>query len=494
MPPFLSQIAAIWKKLTTAQKSLVGAFVGVLVIGVAIASFAGAAPSWVLLKGGLDASEVADALAKLDGAGVRRKVGPMQNEVFVDERDLERAREVAAAQKLFPGGGTDPEWESAGSTSIGLTEEQRRRRDLLAKQRNLATMLEQYAGIAKATVTLTPAVKSFSKRESSPAKAAVVVRLADGVALDGLQVQAMQYVVAAALPDLTVDNVAVADTRGILLSRGAGSAGYGGATLERKRAAERHLAEKAQSALDAALGVGRAQVRVDVTLKNEAVEETKRTVDPSTKVILQEKSTTSSGAARSSGGVAGSGAQKDGSSQTAAPGSSSEESSATYDYERTETVRRMEGGDILRRSVAVLLDAAYAADEAKVKKLVAGAVGLDESDPKTGLIVVETMTFAPPKEQPAEAVPGFEFGSLLPIVRHAATAILGIGLAWWALRAVKGAKAVMAAAVREADHHAEIGEKRLIDPKVRVADEIERDPANVGLMLRGWLYEGAGAR
>ena len=258
MPPFLKQLAELWKKLSTAQKALAGAFVGVVVLGVAIASMAGSAPSWVLLKGGLDAAEVADALAKLDGAGVRRKVGPMRNEIYVDERDLDRARDVAAAQKLFAEGGSDPEWESSSSTAIGLTEEQRRGKSLLAKQRNLGTMLEQYAGIVKATVTLTPAVKSFSKRESSPAKASIFLKLADGVVLDTLQVQTLQYVVAAALPDLTVDNVAVADTRGVLLSRGAGSSGFGGATLERKRAAERHLAEKAQSALDVAPGPGRA--------------------------------------------------------------------------------------------------------------------------------------------------------------------------------------------------------------------------------------------
>ena len=227
MPPFLKQLADLWKKLSTAQKALAGAFVGVVVLGVVIASMAGAAPSWVLLKGGLDAAEVADALAKLDGAGVRRKVGPMRNEIYVDERDLDRARDVAAAQKLFSEGGSDPEWESSSSTAIGLTEEQRRGKSLLAKQRNLGTMLEQYAGIVKATVTLTPAVKSFSKRESSPAKASIFLKLADGVVLDSLQVQTLQYVVAAALPDLTVDNVAVADTRGVLLSRGAGSAGFG---------------------------------------------------------------------------------------------------------------------------------------------------------------------------------------------------------------------------------------------------------------------------
>jgi flagellar M-ring protein FliF len=494
MSAILKQLGELWKKLSSTQKTLVGAFVAIVVVGVVAAAFAGSAPSWVLLKDGLEPAELADALAKLDAADIRRKPGAARGEIYVDERDLDRAREVAAAQKLFAGGAADPEWEAAGSTSLGITEEQRRRRDLLAKQKNLATLLQTYAGVKKASVTLTPAVKAFSKRESSPAKAAVVLALEDGVALDGMQVQAMQYVVAAALPDLIVENVAVSDTRGILLSRGAGTAGYGGAVLERKRAAERHLAEKAQSALDVALGAGRAQVRVDVTLKNEALEETKRSVDAGTKVVLQEKSSSATGSSRAAGGVAGAAAQGAGATQQSAPGSSTEENSATYDYDRTETVRRIEGGDIVRRSVAVLLDAAYAADEAKVKKLVASAVGLDESDPKNGVIVVETLAFAPPKETAPEPEPGMDLGAILPLVRQVATAVLALGLAWWALRAVKSAKAAMAAAVREADTPAEAGEKRPVDPKTRVAEEIERDPANVGLMLRGWLYDGAAAR
>ena len=174
MPPFLKQLAELWKKLSTAQKALAGAFVGVVVLGVAIASMAGSAPSWVLLKGGLDAAEVADALAKLDGAGVRRKVGPMRNEIYVDERDLDRARDVAAAQKLFAEGGSDPEWESSSSTAIGLTEEQRRGKSLLkdagiAPIRGLAIGIISFLGYGLVlwAQTFAPIAQVTALRETS---------------------------------------------------------------------------------------------------------------------------------------------------------------------------------------------------------------------------------------------------------------------------------------------------------------------------------------
>lgn len=501
MPAAMKQLGELWKRLSGAQKALVCALLAVVVVGVVVASVAGGAPSYVLLKDGLTAAEVADALTKLDAAGVRRKVGPTRSEVYVDERDFDRARDVAAEQKIFAESAADPEWDAAAKTSLGLTEEQRRRLDLLAKQKGLKRTIESYDGIATATVVLTPAVKAFSRRDASPAKASVVLKVEDGYVLDGLQTEAIQRVVAASLADLSAENVTVADTRGVLLSRGAGTGAFGTPALERKRATERLLADKAQSALDAAFGPGRAQVRVDATLEIESLEETKRSIDPASKVTTQEKTSTSTGAARGAGGVAGAAAQAGGASQNAAAGSSSEESSASFDYDRTDTVRRREAGKIERLSVAVLLDSALAAEETKVRDLVKAAVGFDDSG-KNGAnggrsddIAVATLPFAVPAAPPPEAAEGFDLARYLPLVRYAATAMLAGGAAWWALRALKGAKAALAGAVRGADAPEETAaEKRPVDPRQKVADEIARDPQAVGALLRGWLYEGAGAR
>jgi flagellar M-ring protein FliF len=329
MTAILKQLADLWRKLSATQRVLVCALLSLAVIGSLLASFVGASPSYVLLKDGLDPAALSDALAALDGAGVRRKVGSNRDEILVDERDFERAREVAAREKIFATSASDPEWEAAGSTSLGLTEEQRRRRDLLAKQKTLAKTLETYVGIERATVTLTPGSRGFSKREISPAKAAVVLKLKDGFLPDALQTEAIQRVVAAALPDLVADNVAISDTRGVLLSRGAGIAASGTPAFERKRYVERHLADKAQSALDLAFGAGRAQVRVDARLEMESLEESVRTLDPETQVKLQEKTTSSTGASRGAGGVVGADSQAKGASRDSGAGSSSEETSST---------------------------------------------------------------------------------------------------------------------------------------------------------------------
>jgi flagellar M-ring protein FliF len=481
----MKQIGALWKGLSAAQKTLVCALVAVTLLGAVASAFLGATPSYVLLRDGLDAAAVSSALTKLDAAGIRRKVGPTGSEIFVDSRDFERARAEAAAQKLFPDAGTDLEWEAAGSASLGLTEEQRRRRDLLAKQKTLAKTLESYDGVDHAAVTLTPAVKTFSRKDASPAKAALVLKLREGFAPDGLQIETWQRVAAAAIPDLSPENVAVSDTKGQLLSRGAGSAAFGTPAFERRRLTERHLAEKAQSALDATFGPGRSYVRVDATLDVEALEETKRVVDQENRAVVQEKNSTSTG-----GRVNGGTPSPDAAKSAAVTNASTEESSATYEVGRTETVRRREAGEIKRLTVAVALDQSLAAEESKVRDLVKNATGWDEKrDPA---VSVSTFAFAPPKAAEPPPAEGFDVGRWLPMLEWTATAVLGIGLAWWALRAVKGAKAVMASAVRGTEKQKEAGPQRPVDPKEKVAIEIERDPETVGALLRGWLYEGAG--
>jgi flagellar M-ring protein FliF len=499
MPAILKQLGALWKGLTATQKTLAFALVAFTVVAAGVSTFVGASPSYVLLRDGLDAASVSAALTKLDAVGVRRKVGPTGTEIFVDSRDFERARSEAATQKLFPDAGTDLEWEAAGSASLGLTEDQRRRRDLLAKQKTLAKTLESYDGIERATVTLTPAVKAYARRDASPAKGALVLKFASGFAPDGLQVEAWQRVTAAAIADLAPENVTVSDTKGQLLSRGSGSGSgagaFGAPAFERRRAVERHLAEKAQSALDAAFGPGRSYVRVDATLDVESSEVTKRTLDSENRVAVQEKSSTSTGGARQNGGTPSTNAA--GNPSTTTGGSNSEESSSSYEVGRTDTVTRREAGEIRRLTVAVALDQTLAAEESKVRELVQNATGWnkDRGEPGKGdpPVSVSTFAFAAPKPEEAPVEAGFDFGRWIPALEWTATAVLGLGLAWWALRAVKSAKALVAGAVRGVEKPKEIGSQRPADPKESVAMEIERDPETVGALLRGWLYEGAGA-
>jgi flagellar biosynthesis/type III secretory pathway M-ring protein FliF/YscJ len=129
-----------------------------------------------------------------------------------------------------------------------------------------------------------------------------------------------------------------------------------------------------------------------------------------------------------------------------------------------------------------------------VRDLVKNAVGFDAT--RNDEISVSVLAFAP--APPPEVVPaeGFDPSAWLPIARWIGSAAVALGLAWWAMRAVKSAKAAMAAAVRDVEHppEKEAALKRPTDPTQRVADEIERDPQSIGTMLRGWLYEGAPAR
>ncbi|HYC78707.1 MAG TPA: flagellar M-ring protein FliF C-terminal domain-containing protein [Planctomycetota bacterium] len=492
MPKMLQQLGALWKSLGALQKALVVSLVAVAALGCAAAAAWGPAPTYVTLLDGLDGAALGDALTKLEAGGVRCRPAAGGGGVEVDFRDLALARKTAATQRLVPEGGADLEWDAAGDVSLGLTDDQRRRRELLAKQKKLAEILQSYVGVERAAVTLTPAVKAYSRRDASPAKAAVVLKFQQGFSPDAIQIEAMQRVTAAHLADLLPENVAISDTRGALLTRGVGGSALSTPGFELARTRERYLAEKAQSALDAAFGPGKTQVRVNVTLNLVSETETKRSLDPGSKVKTQEKTSSSTGARP--GGAVGAGAEV---SRGAGAGSSTEENSASYEYSRTETVTRREPGEIVRLTVAVTIDATLAQDEAKVRKLVKNAVGWDAvRDRGEDSFTVEVLPFAAPEEAVVDDVAaGSELAKWIEPAKWAATGLFGLGLAWFALRTLKGAKTALAAAIRRAERPPEDPTGgRPVDPKQKAIDEIDRDPHAVGALLKTWLYDAAGAR
>jgi flagellar M-ring protein FliF len=302
----------------------------------------------------------------------------------------------------------------------------------------------------------------------------------------------MARLVSNAAPGLLAANVIISDTQGNLLSRG-GEEALGSGSFNQTRARESWLQEKAQTALDAALGAGRAVVRVDANIELDRIETRKEEVKPESKVVTKERisSSTSSTGKKASGSPSTS-ATITGASTGSGGGNATEDLESEYAYDRTITRKVVEAGAIRRLTIGVLLDAnaepKISSDT--VREIVKGAVGFD--DQRRDFIEVTAVPFAakpeatPATESLAPAAP--DWSHVVDIVKWSVTAVVALGVLFFALKALKAAKATLAVATAEA---APKEERRPADPREEITRELDRDAQAVGRLLRNWLYEAS---
>jgi len=118
----------------------------------------------------------------------------------------------------------------------------------------------------------------FRKSAVRP-KASVSLVMRNDRRLQPEQIQGIQRLVAASVPEMDAAAVTVLDQQGVALSRRAEAAdGEAGGGLEAKRELEAYLARKVVAVLDKALGPGQGIVSVDVALSPDHVKVTREDV------------------------------------------------------------------------------------------------------------------------------------------------------------------------------------------------------------------------
>ncbi|MBQ1203579.1 MAG: flagellar M-ring protein FliF, partial [Loktanella sp.] len=274
-----------------------------------------------------------------------------------------------------------------------------------AKEGELARTILANPNIRAARVHIsTPSNRPFDRDQR--ATAAVTVTTGGG-SLSAPHIRALQFLVGAAVPGLTPENVAVIDDNGGLLSENDGQINAPGGE-DRATA----LRQRAERLLAARVGSGNAvvEVAIDTVMETETISE--RLVDPESRIAISTDVTESSGTSNDSrnGGVTVASNLPDGDA-TANGASSNEtaESRVLTNYEISETQRQLlrQPGAVRRLTVAVLINepSTSTADGSQtsaprsveellsLQELVASAVGLDPS--RGDVITLKSMPFDP---------------------------------------------------------------------------------------------------
>ncbi|TNE26138.1 MAG: flagellar M-ring protein FliF [Alphaproteobacteria bacterium] len=325
-------------------------------------------PSMTLLYGNLSTADATAVVAKLEISDIPYRMGDNGTEVMVPQQHVGMARMLLAAEGL-PSTGTIGYEVFDQKQRFGTTSFVQNINQLRALEGELARTIRTLDQVQTARVHLVLPQRELFTRESRAASASVTLSLRGSRQITPEQVQAVQHLVASAVPELKAEHVAITDTQANLLAGGERDTGLlggrGGSPEDKKVKYEQHLTSVIEDLVSRVVGYGKVRANVVAEIDFDVVSRNSETFDPEGQVLRssqnisdEEKDTTGSNSQavtveNNLPGLPGVGGNGGGLSRTRT------EDIANYEISRTvESVMR-EGGEIRKLSVAVLVDGNY---------------------------------------------------------------------------------------------------------------------------------------
>jgi flagellar M-ring protein FliF len=332
---------------------------------------------YVPLAGNLTPEQMGELAQELDRAKLSYRIADGTSAVEVARSQLGKARAAAAdgPSALPPSVGLELFKESDFSSTDFAQKINYQR----ALQGELTRTIQGITGVRSSRVHVILADGGLFKRDAAKASAAVSVAMQPGKTLARSQVRGIQRLVAAAVPQIRIDDVVVLDESGTGVSRAAGDAESDASTaqLELKRQADQYLESKLLRLLEELVPGGTVSLSVDTLLDYRQLRTT--TEEP----IAARAATGSEPAA---GVLMKERQSQRGRTPAPAQGSADAAETESSDWENEYKVgHRLEQvlslpGSVRRISVAVALQGAPVDLQGPmVEQLVAHAVGIDRS-------------------------------------------------------------------------------------------------------------------
>jgi flagellar M-ring protein FliF len=516
---------------TAGQKAIT--LIGVVAVVLASMTFMkwASKPDYAPLYTGLSSQDAGSVTQQLDSQGIKYKLTGGGGTIMVPRPDVYKTRVDLSAKGLPSGGGDSfALLDKQGITTDQFTRNVNYQRAL---QGELGRTIQSIDGIGGATVTLTmPHDSVFVGAEQDKPTAAVLVKTVG--TLDSGAVDAIAHLVASSIPNMSADDVTIADSNGKVL-HAPGMDTNGGATeVEQKQQYESAVEAKITDMLTKSLGAGHAAVTVaaDIDMSKSHTNKTTYTrpstngKTPGTKDVPSQQNNTSeqlnSNGAAGSNGVLGPGNNGTGTGSTSGPTNYKKDTTQQNNaLDTTQITADTPPGTVKKLSVSVLLDNAKVTNPADVTGIwqpqIAAAAGIDPK--RDGAIAqavqVKTVAFdADVLKQTTAAAPAAAGGNaMFDLIKHVLT-LLMIGLilffAWRAIKkaeenrtplrvpidlrelespgalALAGSGATSAAVAAPPRRAVEAPAPTL---EGEITDLIERQPDEVAQTLRSWLAD-----
>ena len=491
---------------------LIGMLVGVAVsiaIGVGV-FFWGSEPNYTSLYTGLEARDASEVVASLQSAAIPFKLDGATGTVMVAAGRVHEARLKLAAQGLPKGTGIGIEMLQ-DEQSFGTSQFVESARYHHAMETELARTISTMQNVKSARVHLAIPKRSVFVRDRAKPTASVSINLYGGRTIEPGQVNAIVHLVASSISYLNASQVTVVDQSGRLLSSGSASNNIAmtGKQYDYRKKIEHDYAERIERLLEPIVGSGKVRATVNAKIDFTEEESTEETFNPANKSIRSEQSSQSSrSAGDGASGVPGAlsnqppadgqfvaGAGDVGGANTKSGKALSSDSNSVRNYELDRTIRhkRLGSSEILRLTVAVLVD------DHIVKK---GRIGFD--DERGDKVNVINASFSP-----VEAVAALPEPELTdqPWVRNIAkqvlTGIIILVLIFVVVRpAIKSlssyeppAALLAAPDIQSSEEQAQLEHQEVAIPMPNESDKkvefaksmVQQDPRKVANVVKDWI-------
>lgn len=510
MKDFLSSLLDLWKQLGINQRVSLG-LAALVIAGISLGLVLWSQRSeYRLLFGGLSEKDTAAIVSQLQGQGIAYRLEG--GSVYVPADQVHRQRMDLAGKGIPAGEGVGFEIFDKGQ--FGLSDFVQRTNYLRALQGELARTISQLNGVAGARVMIVqPENRLLLTDQGVKSTASVFVEL-NRARLEDEAVNSIRHFVANAVQGLALDDVAVIDQKGRVLSDDLREDPMLGTALSQMRyrqQVESYLSKKVESMLFPVIGHGNAVVRVAVDIATESVVQTEERFDPEGQVLRSEsivENLTNSSETRHNAtvGVTGNtpeGAGNDEGGPVAVNSERRENRTLNYEINRTLTNTTRNPGTIQEVRAAVFVAQRPAAEGAPqprtpeeiegLRQIVINALGLQGEAAAERVTIREAVFHTNAPIGNPEALPtGVHWEKYLELaIRYSGIAVaLVILLVFVRLMKRQKPEAIPIEILREAETPRSGNNGR--EPRSEFTPEmlnemIRRQPANVSSTLREWV-------
>lgn len=363
----------------------------------------------------LDPANAATIAQRLDAENIPYETDATGRVLRVPRDQVDRLRLSLAGDGLT--GGVVGKEIFDQDSSFGRTSFELNVNYVRAVEGEIARTIKYLGSVSEARVHIVMPERRPFEREASEPTASILVRTS-GAGLGRREAQAIQALVATAVPGLSPERVTISDTSGRLLVDGAAEQGdfASFSSLEEARLAkERMYRNKIEQLLARRVGEGRVRAEVSVQMDMSRTTTNAVTYDPDTQVVLSQNVTEeeSSDSTQVGGQVTTANNLPDAQGFGSSPTSTSTKTQETTNFEnsKTETVTIKEPGEITQLRVAVLVDGIRELDEEgntvgyqerpqneidQLRNLVLTAIPYVDTAARTDEVTVTSMRFIDP--------------------------------------------------------------------------------------------------
>jgi flagellar M-ring protein FliF len=284
----MDSLIQVFRNLGPARLALIGGVLVAVVAFFVVMLTRLSAPEYALLYGELDMQDSGRIVEQLKATNVPYELRNNGAAIYVAKEHVDAAR-VQLADEGLPSGGSIGYELFDKSDALGTTNFMQNVNLVRALEGELSRTIRSIESVQAARVHLVmPKRELFSRQREEPT-ASIVLKMRGNTRLSLNQVQAVQHLVASAVPGLLPARISVIDDRGTLLAEGFEAdntiANINEKTEQRRIQFENRTAQAIEALLEKTVGQGKVRAEVHAEMNFDRINTQEEIFDPESQVV-----------------------------------------------------------------------------------------------------------------------------------------------------------------------------------------------------------------